>query len=344
MPRSIKRPVVSLTYPASFILFVSLLFTTLPVSAQDTTAAASTEGSTTQTLAEAESTNKPEATPASSDRNLPLLMEISVLPDTSGGNINALLQWRWNAQHSSTLKGNWTTTSSSGPLSGYSTDSLYALNQTEGTLHAMPWSWGGSLGSFGWSAAPGLSFSVESLRERGNYQDMGVQVYDNLVNNWRLGPLAYGGISGGFGPLSADLELSVIPALLYWLSQEQSSSLIAESGSLETWCLTGPEIITDIRLALFDWFWVSANYNFIWLSVPRLVQNEAHDAWTTLISGSTNHSLRALAGVDLPAGSGSLRLGLGWKQIWSISDSGTSAVLDSGLIFELVLKTGTREE
>ncbi len=74
--------------------------------------------------------------------------------------------------------------------------------------------------------------------------------------------------------------------------------------------------------------------------MPRLAQNEAGDAWTSIVEGRTNQFLRVMGGLNLPLPLGSLDLGLGWKLGWSGISGGATTVLSQGIAFELMLRAG----
>lgn len=159
--------------------------------------------------------------------------------------------------------------------------------------------------------------------------------------HWQPG-IGFGTLIFARTPFKAGYGITLVPAALYGLDQVQNSSLIAEAGSVNALSVTGPEINQHLSLSLFELLRVSIRHQFLWVSVQQLSLNETGDAWTSTIEGTQNHILQALGSVDVPLPSGALRIGLGWKQHWSIADSSGTAVLDSGLIVELLVTTKNR--
>jgi hypothetical protein len=271
---------------------------------------------------------------------LPLSFDLGVRPAAQGSLAYARVEWRWNELFSSALRGSYVTGGTTGDLSELGTDSLYALSTGDGSLTLDALALGGKLGFLGWKARAGLGFKSETMEERGVYQDMGAQTFSNLVRGWRLGLVLGGALSASFGSVSASWDLDLTPFMYYRVEQTQASSLIAPTGILTTDCLIGPEISHDLGVNVFTWFWASIHHEFLWLSVPRLVQNEAGDAWTTETLGTANQVIRILGGVSVPMPLGSVRVGLGWRRNSSAPDGGGAVSLDDGLAIELALTSG----
>lgn len=272
--------------------------------------------------------------------NLPLSFDLGVHPEARGTQMNAVLEWRWSERWASSAEVAFSTANESDALPGYGPGALYATSSEDGTLVLKPLVWNNRLGIFDIEAMAGLGLKTENFRERGTYQSVGTQVFDNEVKSWRIGTPIGGAVGTRLGPVAIGWDIAIWPASLYVLAQAQTSSLIAPAGSLKSLCLVGPEIGQDLRVSAFTWFWLSAHHEFLWLSVPRLAQNAAGDAWTTVIEGKTNQVLRLLGGLRVPIPMGSLDAGLGWRRVSSASDGGGTAEIDQGLIFELTLSAG----
>lgn len=271
---------------------------------------------------------------------LPLSFDLGVHPDARGSLTSAKVEWRWSDSLASRASFSYQSSSSSGDLPGYGEDALYASESVDSSLALEPFVLSGTLAFLDWEAGAGLGLKTEDLEERGSYRSVGTQTYDNVVRGWRIGTPLTGSLAARFGPLDLGLDLAVWPACLYVLSQEQSSTLIAPKGSLDSLCLIGPEIAPELRVSAFGWAWAGVRYEFLWLSTPRLVQNEAGDAWTAVIEGKTNQSLRVLGGLRLPLRAGSVELGVGWRRNSSRIEGGAEAEIDQGLAFELSLSSG----
>lgn len=276
----------------------------------------------------------------SAEPALPLSLDLGVYPEGNGTVTDARLDWRWSARLSSTAEFSFANDSDSGDLPEFGAGALYSVISGDGSLVVSPVVWSNRLGILRYSLAVGLGMKTESFRERGTYQSVGTQVFDNEVSGWRVGTPLGAGLSTRLGPVELGWNLVVWPLSLYSLEQTQSSSLVAPTGTLQSFSLIGPELDQDFRIQAFSLFWIGVNHDFLWLSVPRLVQNDEGDAWTTVIEGRTNQAFRLVGGLRLPVPMGSLDLGLGWRRTTSAVDDGDSTELDEGLAFELRLVAG----
>jgi hypothetical protein len=276
----------------------------------------------------------------SAEPALPLSFDLGVYPEGKGTVTDARLDWRWSEHLSSTAGFSFSSSSDTGELPDYGIGALYTIISGDGSLVVSPLVWSDRLGSFRYSLAAGLGLKTENYRERGTYQSVGTQVFDNEVSSWRLGTPLGAGATTRLGPVELGWNLVVWPLSLYRLDQTQTSSLIAPTGTLQTYSLIGPELDQDFRVQAFSLFWIGVSHEFLWLSVPRLVQNEQGDAWTSVIEGRTNQVLRFVGGLRLPVPMGSLDLGLGWRRSSSTLDTGVTTELDEGLAFELRLVAG----
>lgn len=272
--------------------------------------------------------------------SLPLSFDLGVHPEGNGTVTNAHLDWRWSDQLSSTAGFSFASASDSGELPDYGTGALYTILSGDGSMVVSPMVWSDRLGILRYSLAAGLGLKTESYRERGTYQSVGTQVFDNEVSSWRIGTPLGAGLKTRLGPVELGWNLVVWPLSLYSLDQTQSSSLIAPTGTLQSFSFIGPELNQDFSVLAFSWFWLGIRHEFLWLSVPRLVQNDAGDAWTSVIEGRTNQVFRFVGGLRLPVPMGSLDLGLGWRRNTSAVDDGDTTELDEGLAFELRLVAG----
>jgi len=271
---------------------------------------------------------------------LPLSIDLGVYPEGNGNVTDARLDWRWTDHLSSTAGFSFASTSDSGELPGYGAGALYTVISGDGSMVVSPVVWSDRLGILRYSLAAGLGLKTESYRERGTYQSVGTQVFDNEVSSWRVGTPLRAGLTTRLGPVEFGWDLVVWPLSLYSLDQTQSSSLIAPTGTLRTFSFIGPELDQDFRIQAFSLFWIGVSHEFLWLSVPRLVQNDEGDAWTTVIEGRTNQAFRFVGGLRLPVPMGALDLGLGWRRTTSVVDDGDATELDEGLAFELRLVAG----
>jgi hypothetical protein len=272
--------------------------------------------------------------------SLPLSFDLGVHPEAQGTLTRARIEWRWSERLSSRAVLSYSTENSSGDLEGYGEDSLYAVSTADGSYALEPFVLGGKLAFLGWELGAGLGLKTESLEERGSYQNVGTQVFKNVVGSWRIGTPLSGALSARFGPVNLDLDLVVWPASLYVLDQSLISSLIAPTGSLKSLCFIGPEILQDLHVSVFDWVWAGMHYEFLWLSVPRLVPNELGEAWTSVIEGKTNQIIRLVGGLRVPLPTGAVEIGLGWRRVSSAIDGGDEAELKDGLVFEATLSSG----
>ena len=271
---------------------------------------------------------------------LPLSFDLGVYPEGNGTVTDARLDWRWSDRLSSTADFSFASASDSGELDGFGTGALYTVISGDGSLVVSPVVWSDSLGMLRFSLAAGLGLKTESFRERGTYQSVGTQVFDNEFSSWRVGTPLGAGLSTRLGPIELGWNLVIWPLSLYSLDQTQSSSLLAPTGTLQTFSLIGPELDQNFRIQAFSLFWIGISHDFLWLSVPRLVQNDEGDAWTSVIEGRTNQAFRFMGGLRLPVPMGSLDLGLGWRRTTSVVDDGDATELDEGLAFELRLVAG----
>lgn len=271
---------------------------------------------------------------------LPLSFDLGINPEGNGTLTKARLDWRWSDRLSSTAGFTFANDSDSGDLPEFGTGALYTVISEDGSMVVSPVVWSNRLGTLRYSLAAGLGLKTESFRERGTYQSVGTQVFDNEFSSWRVGTPLGAGLSTRLGPVELGWNLVVWPLSFYSLDQSQSSSLIAPTGTLQSFSFIGPELDQDFRIQAFSLFWLGIRHEFLWLSVPRLVQNEAGDAWTSVIEGRTNQAFRFVGGLRLPVPMGALDLGLGWRRTTSTMDDGDATELDEGLAFELRLVAG----
>jgi hypothetical protein len=272
--------------------------------------------------------------------SLPLAFDVSVHPAAQGTTTEARLDWRWSDSLSSAAELSYSTAGSSGELQGFGPGSLYTSSSEDGKVALLPLVWSKRLGALDLALDAGLGFKTELFKERGSYASVGTQSFDNEVRSWRVGTPLGAALGYRLGPVDAHWDLEAWPMSLYSLSQTQVSSLIAPTGTLDTLCLVGPEIDQDLRVSLLSWFWLGLHHEFLWLSVPRLAQNAAGDAWTSVIEGTTNQVLRVVGGIRLRVPAGYLEAGAGWRRTSSSKDSGGTAEIDQGLAFELKLSAG----
>ena len=276
----------------------------------------------------------------SAEPSLPLSFDLGVYPEAKGTVTDTRIDWRWSDSLSSTAGLSFTSSSDSGDLPEFGTGALYTISSDDGSFVVSPVVWSDRLGSFRYTLAAGLGLKTESFRERGTYQSVGTQVFDNKVSSWRIGLPLGSGLATRLGPVELDWDLVVWPLSLYSLEQTQSSSLIAPTGTLQSFSFIGPELNQAFSLRAFSWFWLGVRHEFLWLSVPRLVQNEAGDAWTSVIEERTNQAFRLVGGLSLPLPMGAMDLGLGWRRTTSAVEGGTETELDEGLAIELRLVAG----
>ncbi len=163
---------------------------------------------------------------------LPLSFDLGVHPDVNGTRTDARLEWRWSDRLASRAEFSFESSATSGELSGYGDGALYTVASSDGSIVLKPLALNGRLAFLEYDAGTGLGLKTESYRERGTYQNVGTQTFDNQVGSWRLGVQISGSLSGRFGPAAVSWELATWPFALYVLSQHQSSSLIAPEGSL----------------------------------------------------------------------------------------------------------------
>ncbi|MBI9101969.1 MAG: hypothetical protein JEY99_06100 [Spirochaetales bacterium] len=274
-----------------------------------------------------------------SQPSLPFSFNLAIHPDPEGSQTEAGIYWHRSEMDSSLLF-SYQTADESGDLPEFGTDSLYSLSTGDGEVILNPFIFSGSLWGFAWKATAGLGVKIESMEERGHYQSGGVQRFINQISSWRLGIPLNGNLSGNFGPVYVNWELTVDPLMFYSLFQHQESSLVPVDGELHSMSLISPEIDQSIRISLFSLAWVSVYHQFLGLSVPRLTVNDAGDGWMSVVESYNNQNFRILAGGILNIPGGQLEAGLGWKRSSSTPEGG-AAVINDGLVFELNISAGT---
>jgi len=273
---------------------------------------------------------------------LPLSFNLVINPDADGTLTEARIYWQRSDRIASTAGISYLSASEAGNLPGYGDDSLYSLSTGDGKIVINPFVFSGTFNFIDWTVGAGLGFKTEIVEEKGNYQSLGTQAFDNRITSWRLGTPLSGEVFAGFGPVNARWTLTITPFMFYSLSQIQESSLLTLDGELKSNAFIGPELINDLRIGVFSLSWISIHHEFLWLSVPHLAVNEYGDAWISEVEGYTNQILRILAGVSLRTPMGALDVGIGWKRNSSKPDNGSETMINDGLIFELNLSAGSR--
>jgi hypothetical protein len=270
---------------------------------------------------------------------LPLSLDLYVRPEGRGSLTGMSAEWRWSERLSSLVSGTLQSYSLSEDLEGYGPGALYVADSKDGRIAVQPLVFDFSWMSLDLGASAGLGLKTEAFTERGDYESVGLQRFDNEVSDWRVGLILGGKAAGRLGPVSIDYRLEVWAFELYVLKQIQTSTLIAPEGRLDSVSFIGPEIDHSLKVSAFDWFWGRVDHEFLWLSAPALAQNEAGDGWTSVIEGRSNQLIRLVAGLRLPLPSGGLELGAGRKQVLS-GGNAESAVIESDWVFELDVKAG----
>ena len=153
----------------------------------------------------------------SAEPSLPLSFDLGVYPEAKGTVTDTRIDWRWSDSLSSTAGLSFTSSSDSGDLPEFGTGALYTISSDDGSFVVSPVVWSDRLGSFRYTLAAGLGLKTESFRERGTYQSVGTQVFDNKVSSWRIGLPLGSGLATRLGPVELDWDLVVWPLSLYSL-------------------------------------------------------------------------------------------------------------------------------